>query len=100
MPDESTTVPLSESQSFLSLLKVPKPLKHSISLDAILNSQNKANWEMENADVYSPCIADMDIEKGKSETPKTKDEPIGNLKTEDPLTVSSICMRTIYNLLI
>lgn len=86
LPDESTTVPLSESQSFLSLLKVPKTLKHSISLDVILNSQNKVNWEMENADVYSPCIVDMDIEKGKSEIPKTKDGPIANLKTEDPLT--------------
>lgn len=89
LPDEGTTIRQCESHlSFLSLLEVPKPLKYSISLDAVLNSQNKVNLEMENTDAYCLCIADMDIEKGKSQTPKTNDEPAR--KNEDPLAVSSI----------
>ncbi|CAK9148948.1 unnamed protein product [Ilex paraguariensis] len=55
-------------------------------LDAQSNHQNHIDLKMENVDLFTPHILDMDIEKGKLEIPKSNDETIGNLKTEDPLT--------------
>lgn len=89
LPDEGTAGPRCKPQlAFLSPVEVPTPLKSQLSLDTQLNNQNYINLVMENAVAYSSCILDVDIEKGKSETPKSTDEPIGNLKDEDPTTKS------------
>lgn len=91
LPDQSTAIPRCESKiSSLYGLEVSQPLERSLSLDTVFSAQNKVKGNMGNVDVYFPCIADADLEKGGSEKPKTKIEPIGNEKIENPSTVSSI----------
>ncbi|KAK1391969.1 Trigger factor like [Heracleum sosnowskyi] len=87
LPDQPTSIPLCETKlPFVKVLQVPQPLKHSLSLDAVLISQNKVNRYMDDVDVFYPFIADVDLEKGMSEKPKTKIEPTTNVKNAHPFT--------------
>lgn len=91
LPDQATSISLCETQlSFLKVLEVPQPLKHSLSLDAVLIGQNKVNRYMEDVDVSYPFIADVDSEKGRSEKPKTRIEPTTNVKNDNLFRVSFI----------
>lgn len=90
LPNEGTMDPQCESQlALLSFIEIPEPLKNQPCLTES-KSLNHINLEMEKADSYFPCIVDIDIKKGKLDTPKTNDEIAANLKNEDPLTVSSV----------
>lgn len=91
LPDQSTTIRQGESKVYLlNGLGAPQALERSLSSDAVFSGQNKVKGNMENVDVYFPCIADVDLEKGRSEKPITKIEPIGSGNIENPSTVSSI----------
>ena len=58
------------------------PLKIQSSLDDQM-------MMVENAAAYSECTEkDVDIEKGKSETPKISEETLGDLKNEEEQMVS------------
>ncbi|KAA8530854.1 hypothetical protein F0562_005522 [Nyssa sinensis] len=86
LSDEGTTNLQCELQlALLSPLEVPNPFKSQTCLDAQLNCQNYIDLRMENVDVYSPCIVDIDIEKGHSEIFETNDETVEKLKTDGPL---------------
>ncbi|KAL1823480.1 hypothetical protein ACET3Z_010258 [Daucus carota] len=85
--DQPASIPLYETKlSFLKVLEVPQPLKHSLSLDAVLISQKQVNRYMEDADVFYPLNADVDLEKGRSEKPKINVEPATFVKNENPVT--------------
>ncbi|KAL8127479.1 uncharacterized protein LOC141721404 isoform X1 [Apium graveolens] len=87
LPDQAPNMPLCETKvPFVKVLQVPRPLKHALSLDAVLISQNKVNQYMDDVDVIYPFIADVDLEKGNSEKPKTKTEPTTNVKNDNPFT--------------
>ncbi|KAM7513615.1 hypothetical protein LguiA_003198 [Lonicera macranthoides] len=86
LPNEGTMDPQCESQlAFLSLIEIPDPLKNQPRLTES-KSLNHVNFDVAKADSYFPCIVDIDIEKGKLDTPKTNDKIAANLKNEDPLT--------------
>lgn len=87
LPDQPTSISLCETKlPFLKVLQVPQPLKHSLSLDAVLISQNKVNRYMDDVDIFYPLVADVDLEKGKSEKPKIKVEPTTSVKNDNPFT--------------
>lgn len=91
LPGDGITNPQCESQiAFLSFLEVSNPFKSQKCPDPQLNCKNCIGLQMESSDAYSPCIMDMDIEKGSLETPKSNEENMGSLKTEGVLTVSPI----------
>lgn len=91
MPDQSTTIrPCETKISFLNGLEVSQPLERSLSLNAGLSGQNKVKGNMANVDVDFSCIAVADLEKGRSEKPKTKTEPTGNGTIENPSKVSCV----------
>lgn len=93
LPDASTTNLHSESQlAFLGHSEFPNQSNTQVCLDAKLNCQNYISLEMENAEAYSPCIVDVDIENGNSGTPKNNDESKQKMKIEGPLIVSSLCV--------
>lgn len=73
---------------YQSLTEVPSSIKTQICFDAQVKSQNPVTLKTDILDIYTPL--DVDLEKGKSETTKSNDEALGSLKSEDPLTVSSI----------
>lgn len=86
LPDASTTNLRSESQlAFLGHSEFPNQSNTQVCLDAKLNCQNYISLEMENAEAYSPCIVDVDIENGNSGTPKNNDESKQKMKIEGPL---------------
>ncbi|GJS48563.1 hypothetical protein Tco_0598684 [Tanacetum coccineum] len=78
LPDEDNTVPDSELPVALAnSMDVYVPLKIQSSLDAQM-------MMVENAAAYSECTEkDADIEKGKSQTPSTNEETLGDLKNEE-----------------
>lgn len=87
MLDQSTTIPPCETKiSLLNGLEVTQPLERSLSLNAVFSGQNKVKGNMGNVDVNFPCIAAADLEKGRSEKPKTKTETVGNGTIENPST--------------
>lgn len=91
VPDQSTTIPLCEAKiSRLNGLEVTQSLERSLSFNAVFSGQNKVKGNMGNVDENFPCIAAADLEKGRSEKPKTKTEPVGNGTTENLSTVSCI----------
>lgn len=93
LPDAGTTNLQCESQlAFLGDSEVLNQSNTQMCLDAKLNCQNYISLEMENAEVYSPCIVDVDIENGNSGTPITNDDSEEKLKIEGPLIVSSVCL--------
>lgn len=61
-----------------------------MSLDAQVKCQNHANLKTDVMDIYAASMLDVDLEVGKLATAKCNDETLGSLKTEDPLTVSSL----------
>lgn len=68
-------------------------IKSHLSLDLddqLMNSQTFVMKMVENVeDPYSVCIEkDVDIEKGKSETPGINQETVGDLKNEEGQMVS------------
>lgn len=83
LPDEGNTVPHCELMVALSnSMDVYVPLKIQLSSD-------DQTIMVENAAAYSECIGkDVDIEKGKSETPRINEETGGNLKNEEEKMVS------------
>ena len=55
----------------------------------IRSSLNDQMMMVENAAAYSECtVKDVDIEKGKSETPIINEEMLGDLKNEEEQMVS------------
>ncbi|KAF5947367.1 hypothetical protein HYC85_013324, partial [Camellia sinensis] len=61
----------SSNIAFVGHSKVPNSTDGQVCLDAELNGQNYVNLDIENANAYPPCLVDINIEKGNSETPKT-----------------------------
>ncbi|KAG5529466.1 hypothetical protein RHGRI_030003 [Rhododendron griersonianum] len=103
LPDAGTTNLQCESQlAFLGDSEVLNLSNTQMCLDAKLNCQNYISLEMENAEVYSPCTVDVDIENGNSGTPITNDDSKEKLKIEGPLiitvSVNCHCMSMFYNL--
>ncbi|KAK9272539.1 hypothetical protein L1049_002912 [Liquidambar formosana] len=87
LPDDGTTNAQIESQiAILSFVEVPNPFKSQMCLDDQLNCPDCIDLQTENADAYSSCTVDIDIEKGNIGTPRTNEETIGSLKTEGVLT--------------
>ncbi|XP_057492346.1 uncharacterized protein LOC130777926 isoform X1 [Actinidia eriantha] len=85
-PDEGVTNMQCESQlALIGHLEVPNTTNTQMCSGDEMNSRNHISLEMDNADAYSPCIVDMDIEKGNSGAPKTNDEAVDKLKIEGPL---------------
>nr|XP_043616967.1 uncharacterized protein LOC122588821 isoform X2 [Erigeron canadensis] len=78
LPDEGSTVSQSEMLVALSSsMDVYAPLKNELPLDEQMMT-------VENAAAFSECPEkDVDIEKGRAETPSTFEETAGNLKTEE-----------------
>ncbi|KVI07326.1 uncharacterized protein LOC112509405 [Cynara cardunculus var. scolymus] len=86
LPDEVNTIPHCELPVALSdSLEDYVLLKSQISLDdQLINSQTYINVMVENPAAYSKCIEKVvDIEKGKSETPRINEETVDNLKNNE-----------------
>lgn len=71
--------------AFLSILEVPNQSKGPMCVDAHLNCQNCFNFQMENEEVYSPCIIDLPSEKENSISPESYEEGVEIFKTENLL---------------
>ncbi|KAL3527736.1 hypothetical protein ACH5RR_012392 [Cinchona calisaya] len=83
LSDGSMNSPKRESES---ILVVPNLMKTQMNLDRHPKCQNHTSLKVDAMDIYATSTLDTDIEKGKLETPKSNDEAVGNLKTEDSLT--------------
>ncbi|KAF2293053.1 hypothetical protein GH714_035752 [Hevea brasiliensis] len=83
LSEEDKTNPKCTSQlAFLSFVELPDSPKKQKCLDPQLNCQNFIGFQMENADVYSPCIVDIDVEMENFEKTKSNDEAFGSIKSE------------------
>ncbi|KAI3757269.1 hypothetical protein L6452_04803 [Arctium lappa] len=86
LPDDGNTIPHCGLPVALSdSLEGYVALKSQLSLDdQQMNSQTYIDVMVENPSAYSGCIEkDVDIEKGKSETPRINEETVGNLKNDE-----------------
>ncbi|KAE8671518.1 hypothetical protein F3Y22_tig00111947pilonHSYRG00193 [Hibiscus syriacus] len=87
LPEEGNMNPNCTSQfTFFSLLEVPFSSKNQMCLDVPLSCQSCIDLKVDGEDGYSSCILDINIEEDSPETLKTKDETVGNLKSEGVVT--------------
>ncbi|KAF2284035.1 hypothetical protein GH714_018363 [Hevea brasiliensis] len=83
LSEEDKTNPKCTSQlALLSFVELPVSPKKQMCLDPQLNCDNFIGSQMENADAYSPCIVDIDIEMKNFEKKKSNNEAVGSIKSE------------------
>lgn len=58
--------------------------------DTRLTCQNVIDIHVNGGDAYSSCIVNIDIDKGKLKTPKSREGTFESLKTENTLVVSEL----------
>ncbi|KAL3835000.1 hypothetical protein ACJIZ3_009736 [Penstemon smallii] len=77
--------------------QVPDTMKSEARLSSEPKWQNISSLKMDNPSNYVPCVLDVDIEKGKAEIIKSKEDSAGNLKSDDPLASEwhrEICLQS------
>ncbi|XP_022870260.1 uncharacterized protein LOC111389566 [Olea europaea var. sylvestris] len=86
LPDEGTANPESKPQlNVVSHMENLNTTKSEMHFNAESDLQNDSNLKTGEANNYVPCILDVDIEKGNPHNPKSNDESVVNLKTDDSL---------------
>lgn len=70
----------------VGLVEVPDLLKK----ETCLNSETKTYLMMDTVDDCAPCNLTVDIEKGMADIPKSSEESIGSLTSDDSLAVRSL----------
>ncbi|PIN11873.1 hypothetical protein CDL12_15511 [Handroanthus impetiginosus] len=69
----------------IGYVEVPNLMKSKMCLDFEPNLQNGTNLKVDKSNNYAPCVLDVDIEKGKAESPKVNEESVANLKSDDSI---------------
>lgn len=85
---EATVNPQCEPQlEFVNCAEVSNMMKTEISLNGGSNLLNHNNLKMDKANSSAPCVLNVDIEKGRPESEKSKsiNESAVNLKHDDSL---------------
>ncbi|KAL2551379.1 hypothetical protein Fot_04998 [Forsythia ovata] len=86
LPDGGTSNPQFEpGLNVVSHVESLNTIKSETHFNAESDLQSDTNLKMDDVNNYAPCILDVDIEKGMAHNPKTNDESVGNLKTDDSL---------------
>ncbi|KAL0349772.1 UNVERIFIED_CONTAM: hypothetical protein Sradi_4126400 [Sesamum radiatum] len=80
LPDGGATNLQCELVQNVCSVEVPNVMKNEICLNTESSLLNHTNLKMDKAQKNAPCNLDADIEKGKTEIPKSKEESIGHLK--------------------
>ncbi|KAJ8765779.1 hypothetical protein K2173_014901 [Erythroxylum novogranatense] len=70
----------------LGFVELPPPPKTKICIDPRSNCQNFVNLQMENAEAYSPCVVDIELDLESSGKTKLDDETAGSIKSGGLLT--------------
>ncbi|KZV45436.1 hypothetical protein F511_41142 [Dorcoceras hygrometricum] len=87
LPDEG----ISNMQQYQPTPNIPdletRNMKGQIRSNSEPNLHNHYRIKKDQVNNYPPCTLDADIEKGTTEVPKSNKEPVGNLKSDDPLAV-------------
>ncbi|KAK6125815.1 hypothetical protein DH2020_040444 [Rehmannia glutinosa] len=90
-PDGGAIVPQYELVPNVFHVEVHKVIENEMCLNSEPNSLNHTNLKKDKTNTYAPCNLNHDIEKGKTEFPKSTEESIGYSKSDD----SSACLRLI-----
>ncbi|XP_057783818.1 uncharacterized protein LOC131001435 isoform X2 [Salvia miltiorrhiza] len=93
-PNGATINPQCESVKAVGLVEVPDLLEKETSLNSETNLLNRTYQMLDRVDNYAPCNLNVDIEKGMPEIPKSSEESIGCLKSDDSL--STVLQKVIW----
>ncbi|KAL1568051.1 hypothetical protein AAHA92_03458 [Salvia divinorum] len=74
-----------EPSSKINVSEEPKVMQSQLFLNSKPGLHNHANLEVDEENNYAPCVLDIDIEKGMTESLKSNDKTVGNLKSDDSL---------------
>lgn len=87
LPNGATVNPQCESVKATGLVEVPDVLEKETCFNSETNLLNQNYQMMDRVDSSELCNLDVDIEKGMAETPKSSEDSIGCLKSDDSLAV-------------
>lgn len=88
-PDEEATNPQDDPTPTVYLVGTPDLMKNEMCVNSETNLLYQTNLMMDKLDDFAPCNLYVDIEKGKAEIPKSSEECIAYLKSDDSLAVRS-----------
>ncbi|KAK4383121.1 hypothetical protein Sango_2806900 [Sesamum angolense] len=83
LPDGGATNLQCELVQNVCSVEVPNVMKNEICLNTESSLLNHTNLKVDKAQKNAPCNLDVDIEKGKTQIPKSNEESIGHLKCDD-----------------
>ncbi|KAL8476176.1 hypothetical protein ACS0TY_028731 [Phlomoides rotata] len=85
LPDVEATNPQDEPTSSVYFVGAPDLKKNEMFVNSETNLLYQTNLMMDKLDDFAPCNLDVDIEKGKAEIPKSSEECVAYLKSDDSL---------------
>ncbi|KAL1569641.1 hypothetical protein AAHA92_01099 [Salvia divinorum] len=88
LPNGATINPQCESAEAVGLVELPDVLENETCLNSETNLLDQTYQMMDRVDNSPPCNLNVDIEKGTAEIPKSSEESIGCLKSDDSLAMA------------
>ncbi|KAL8472115.1 hypothetical protein ACS0TY_029368 [Phlomoides rotata] len=85
LPDVEATNPQDEPTSSVYFVGAPDLKKNEMFVNSETNLMYQTKLMMDKLDDFAPCNLDVDIEKGKAEIPKSSEECVAYLKSDDSL---------------